>query len=398
MSNINAVKGWDVSGKLLYAFMTLLGIVMILPLVFLINRSLMPLYELFIYPPRLFVRQPTFKSFVDLLNIAGTSFVPASRYIFNSVVVSAAVVTGSIIIGGMCAYPLAKLTNPDLQKYSSVISQVGPKTSINIEEFINASPDTVIYYNIPEALQQFEAAGIPAVVVTWVSTPATSLEESIKEQRQKMGVVAELLGGEAPKRFEKWMKYYEEKVAFLRSRTANLPAEKRPRVYIGNSWGPNPLATWGKESGHDYTIELCGGRYVAKDIAAGQFPEVSMEQVIGWGPEVIFIDNHGREPEKVIENIKKDPSWAAVPAVKNGHIYRIPEGVFFLDKGTSAAVYLLWAAKKLHPDLFSDIDMAKELQYYFKEFYGYDLTKEQAEKILAGGPDDPGRWEGVKAQ
>ncbi|MGE5528330.1 MAG: carbohydrate ABC transporter permease [Patescibacteria group bacterium] len=108
MSNINAVKGWDVSGKLLYAFMTLLGIVMILPLVFLINRSLMPLYELFIYPPRLFVRQPTFKSFVDLLNIAGTSFVPASRYIFNSVVVSAAVVTGSIIIGGMCAYPLAK--------------------------------------------------------------------------------------------------------------------------------------------------------------------------------------------------------------------------------------------------------------------------------------------------
>ncbi|MGE5597946.1 MAG: carbohydrate ABC transporter permease [Bacteroidota bacterium] len=108
MSNVSAVKGWDVAGKLLYLFMTILGLVTILPLVYLVNQSVKPLYELFIYPPRLFVRQPTFKSFVDLLSVAGTSFIPASRYLFNSVLVSGTVVAGSVIIGGLCAYPLAK--------------------------------------------------------------------------------------------------------------------------------------------------------------------------------------------------------------------------------------------------------------------------------------------------
>jgi ABC-type glycerol-3-phosphate transport system permease component len=107
-ANTNAVKGWDFSGKLLFLAMTFLGLIMVLPLVYLLNQSLKPLYELFIYPPRLFVRQPTLKNFVDLLNVASASFIPVSRYIFNSVIVSVAVVAGSIVIGGMCAYPLAK--------------------------------------------------------------------------------------------------------------------------------------------------------------------------------------------------------------------------------------------------------------------------------------------------
>lgn len=108
MAGTSHVKGFDLSGKLLFLSMTALGLIMVLPLVYLVNRALMPLYELFIYPPRIFVRQPTLKSFIDLLNVAGTSFIPASRYIFNSVLVSSVVVVGGVVIAGLCAYPLAK--------------------------------------------------------------------------------------------------------------------------------------------------------------------------------------------------------------------------------------------------------------------------------------------------
>lgn len=108
MSAVNTVRGRDLSGKAMYLAMTLFAVVMILPLVWLINRSFMPLYELFIYPPRLFVRMPTVKNYVDLANISGNSFIPASRYLFNSTLVSTAVVTGNIILGGLCAYALAK--------------------------------------------------------------------------------------------------------------------------------------------------------------------------------------------------------------------------------------------------------------------------------------------------
>ena len=71
-----------------------------------------------------------------------------------------------------------------------------------------------------------------------------------------------------------------------------------------------------------------------------------------------------------------------MPAVKHDHVYRIPSGVFFLDKGTSAPVFYLWAAQKLHPELFRDVDMTKELKFYFRNFYDFDLTTEEADQAI----------------
>ena len=109
-----------------------------------------------------------------------------------------------------------------------------------------------------------------------------------------------------------------------------------------------------------------------------------MEQLIAWDPDVIVVDNHGRDPDTIIEQLKAEAEWASIPAVKNDRLYRIPSGVFFLDKGTSRVVYYLWLAKQIHPDLFEDVDIAEEMKYYFKTFYNYDMTTEEAEKALQG--------------
>ena len=177
--------------------------------------------------------------------------------------------------------------------------------------------------------------------------------------------------------------YYDEKVTLIRSRTADIPAKKRPRVYIGNSWGTNPLATWAGNT-LTFAINVCGGTCVTKDIRGARFPEVNLEQIISWNPDVIIIDNHGRNPEQVIKNIYKDSSWAVLNAVKNNRVHRIPSSVFFLDKGSSRPVYLLWLAKQIVPEKFADIDMVKEIKRYFKEFYEYDLSTKDAEHALRG--------------
>lgn len=56
-----------------------LGIVavfMALPLVYSIMNAFKPLDELFLFPPRLFVRRPTLKNFSDLFYLMSNSFVP----------------------------------------------------------------------------------------------------------------------------------------------------------------------------------------------------------------------------------------------------------------------------------------------------------------------------------
>lgn len=101
-------KGIDWGSYLLYTFLTLFALLMLMPLVYMVSTAFKPISELFLFPPRFFVMNPTFKNFYNLLLISGSSFVPFTRYVFNSIVVSTTIVVGGIIISSMAAYPLSK--------------------------------------------------------------------------------------------------------------------------------------------------------------------------------------------------------------------------------------------------------------------------------------------------
>lgn len=91
-----------------YWILTPFAIFMALPIIYLISTAFKPLDELFIFPPRFLVQNPTFNNFTDLLVATSTSFVPFSRYIYNSLVVTAVSVVATIAISSLGAYPLAK--------------------------------------------------------------------------------------------------------------------------------------------------------------------------------------------------------------------------------------------------------------------------------------------------
>lgn len=83
-------------------------IFMALPVIFIINHAFKPLDELFMFPPRFFVRNPTLDNFEMLWRAASTTGVPMSRYFFNSIVVSLVTVIANLIIVAMAAYALSK--------------------------------------------------------------------------------------------------------------------------------------------------------------------------------------------------------------------------------------------------------------------------------------------------
>ena len=84
------------------------GAFMALPLYLSIVTSLKPPEELFIFPPRFYVVNPTGKNFAELFQLVTDTVVPLSRYLFNSIFVSIATTTFGVIIGAMAAYPFAK--------------------------------------------------------------------------------------------------------------------------------------------------------------------------------------------------------------------------------------------------------------------------------------------------
>ena len=90
----------------------LLGAFMFLPMLYVIMQSLKPLDELWMFPPRFYVMSPTFKNFTDLFKLMSTSWVPFSRYIFNTVFISVAGTFGNLILSSLAAYALAKIKFP----------------------------------------------------------------------------------------------------------------------------------------------------------------------------------------------------------------------------------------------------------------------------------------------
>lgn len=96
------------SQVMLVVLMTCLVLFTSLPMVAMVCRAFMPLEELYRYPPRIIVRNPTTQNFTDLLTSLSASVVPFTRYIFNSLVTTGASVFLSIIVCCLGAYGLVK--------------------------------------------------------------------------------------------------------------------------------------------------------------------------------------------------------------------------------------------------------------------------------------------------
>ena len=93
---------------LLFVLMAICGVAMAVPLVMVINNCLKPLDELFQYPPKIFVRNPTLENFSDLFVLMNDSWVPFSRYILNTVIITGGGIIGHVVVASLAAYPLAK--------------------------------------------------------------------------------------------------------------------------------------------------------------------------------------------------------------------------------------------------------------------------------------------------
>jgi putative chitobiose transport system permease protein len=89
-------------------FLGACGVFSVLPLVYTVVNAFKPLNELFLFPPRFFVRHPTLDNFTTMIQLASNMWVPFSRYLFNSLFLAIFGTVAYVIIASLAAYPLAK--------------------------------------------------------------------------------------------------------------------------------------------------------------------------------------------------------------------------------------------------------------------------------------------------
>ena len=117
-SRVNRTRSGDLGVAI---FLIMFAAVMAIPLYYAIIQSLKPVNELYIFPPRFYVVRPTTEHYADLFRLMANSWIPFSRYVFNTVLITAVGTFGHIIIASMAAYPLAKYKFPGSFAFSRMV-------------------------------------------------------------------------------------------------------------------------------------------------------------------------------------------------------------------------------------------------------------------------------------
>lgn len=97
------------------------GAFSLFPLLYTVTSAFKPFSEIFIFPPKLTVDNPTLDNFFDLGTIVEDFAVPLSRYIFNTLTITGLGTFGTVMFGAMAAFPIAKYQFPGSKVMSSLI-------------------------------------------------------------------------------------------------------------------------------------------------------------------------------------------------------------------------------------------------------------------------------------
>lgn len=127
----------------IYLLLLIVACMMGFPLVFAIGSSLKPLDELFRFPPTVFAQHPTLDNFSDLMVTMGQSWVPFSRYLVNTVLITFVGTFGHLIIASMAAFVLAKYDFPGGKLFFAIVT-----TALMFSGYVTGIPNYLIMKNL----------------------------------------------------------------------------------------------------------------------------------------------------------------------------------------------------------------------------------------------------------
>jgi len=255
---------------------------------------------------------------------------------------------------------------------------LGDLTHVDVEKLVALHPQVVFVTNYApqEMIDQIQKLGIAVIAISLRAdnqqqnrlNPDLADEEQAYSEGLKEGVrlIGEVVNHQ--QQAETLVKATFNQRQQTGNRLQAIPPSQRIRVYMANP----DLTTYGSGKYTGLMMAHAGALNVAAAAVKG-YKQVSMEQILAWDPQVIFVQD--RYPQ-VIDEINQQPAWQAVDAVKHHRIYLMPEYAKAWGYPMPEALALgeLWMAKKLYPEKFRDVDMQKKADTWYQRFYRTHYT------------------------
>jgi iron complex transport system substrate-binding protein len=250
-----------------------------------------------------------------------------------------------------CAYLL-----PDVCERPVVGLLTGRNSTADLERIRTLKPDLIVdvggigerYVTIAARTQ--EKAGVPYALL---DGSLLSLSTSYEKLGRLIGRERDGLD---------FADYCNMTLGSITNRIALVAAEQRPRVYYAR--GTQGLTTGLRGASHVESIEL-----LARNVAGGRtggLADVTVAEVLQWQPDAIVATD-----AQFIRNVRSDPAWSGIKAVRDGRIHLAPNLPFgWVDAPPSAnrLIGLWWLSTTLYPDFFPE-DIRELTRDFFTKFY-----------------------------
>jgi len=247
----------------------------------------------------------------------------------------------------------------------------GRGNTANVEVVLAAKPDVIVdygavndtYVSLADRVQQ--QTGIPYLLLDGDfgrMVDSIRLVGKVAQQEPQATALAQ---------------YAQDTVADVNRRVARISSAQRPRVYYGR--GPQGLVTGLAGSINMEIIEQLGAVNVAAELGRGGLVQVSIEQVLGWNPDVVItIDAN------FYALATKHPLWRELPAVKAKRIYlapNVPFGWIDFPPSINRLIGLRWLARILYPDAFPE-DLRPIVRDFYTRCYHQTPSEAQLDQLL----------------
>lgn len=260
-------------------------------------------------------------------------------------------------------------TEPSLERLYSYVNRdrfaglpaIGANGEPDAEAILAADPQVIVMSAYVDGADDLQArTGIPVVVVPGSDT---TLDDGAFETIRLLG---ELYGVED--RAAELTDYLREVEADLAARTADIPAEEKPSVYVCGVSFQGAHGFEGTEA-HYGPLELIGADNLANQTGQASAFDIDPEQVLAWDPDVILIDYNGLP--LIAEDYAADPDfYNALTAVREGRVYAQISFRSYASNLETALADAYYAGTVIYPERFADIDIAQKADEIFTMLLG----------------------------
>jgi iron complex transport system substrate-binding protein len=252
-----------------------------------------------------------------------------------------------------------QLIDPNYSQKATLANDAGA------EQIAALKPDLVILksYLAGTMGAPIEALHIPVVYVDF---------ETPEQYGRDLAILGKVFGDEA--RAAEVAAFYQTKMDMI-SQTVNAAPKPRVLLLYYNDKGSTiafnvPPMSWIQTQ----MVQMAGGEPVWQDANPGSgWTQVTFEQIAAWDADQIFIVAYAKNPSDVVAELKADPNWQALRAVKGKKLCAFAGDLYSWDQPDPRWILgLTWLAGRLHPELFPNLDMSAEARTFYQTLYGLD--------------------------